>query len=387
MYKKIWILSILALSACNLDKDIGCVEFIEEVSTFSTDTMSFAIKNYQNHDFKYRQAESDTSILLYDNYNQFIHRLNLSDNSYELVYQLNTDFIESPTGFYFHNEDSVFFTLEMHELVLANRNSEILESWELSTIDTNWEAFYGDAPKFGFSNLNGIPNSILGYNNTTKSIHINFIHYDIWYEDSDRSKVATLLNLNLESGKTINYGEFAQYYFRKDRYTNFLTTIPFAEIKGDSTLLTFPLGKEIFIYDNRNGGLISKLCFTVPDMSLPAPLTEAEFSNFEKRHELLEDAFYGQLHYHKELKVFSRPVYYKNSSLEQNESSNFLLNKPFAVMLFSNKLEPAKLLKPNTDEYATPIFDHYIPTAAGYLLKPKHTTNENQLLYSKMLSF
>lgn len=388
MRQKNYFYLLVLISACSVGETVVCTELNLDAITFQTKLTAVDIQNYQHHDFKYRQNESDTSILLFDNYNSFVHRLNLKDNSYSLIYELNTDFIESPTGFYYHNKDSVFFTLEMHKLVLANQESEIIKSWDLSQVKTTWEGFYDEVPKFGFSKLSGIPNSILGFNSKTENIHISFIHFDIWYEENDRTEVATLLNYNIETKESVNYGKFPLYYNLKNRYSNFLTTIPFAEIKGDTTLLTFPMSEEIMIFDNKLGKLLDKKCFFLDELKISEPFTEAEFSDYDKRFEQLKDkSFYGQLHYHSTAKLFSRPVYFESNNSGVNNNSNFLLLKPFSIMLFSADLDPIKLIVPDKNDYATPIFDHYIPTTSGYLLKEKKYNNENLLNYNRILSF
>lgn len=360
---------------------------IKDTLNIETPKQSFPI-------FEYNQVIDERLLVCYKRGSYKIEVFDIENQTHLKTISLDPNILGQIGSFYVHNLDSMFFTKEPTELLMINQTGQLAKKWQLDNAPINWSLTHkeneNEAPLYYFPN---ITQSIHGYDKISHRIFINLTHIDIWYF-GERKDFKLHGVFDLENNRwNILYGHLPNIYAIKDGQKvmyPFHLSQPFCLVKGDSSIVSFPLDHYIYVYNNKTGELLSKHCTNSKNIkTLGKPLAyEADMqqqANFS-----ITSPHYGQINYHAKAKTYSRLYLHGEELKNQDGTVKRLSDKRLSVIFFNENFQViGEHFFDKNDEYDRlgGTKNHAIALSDGFLAvkKEKKMQNDNYLYYCSYL--
>jgi len=336
----------------------------------------------------YQYNENDDALLVLSRDSHIINAYSTSKKT--LNYSIPLDSIKYRiSGFYFHNEDSVFLLSSYTNYIyLVNSSGNIIKQWSWKFPD-DYDAF-----EIPFINKNmtvefrcSMRNPLLWYNNMLFTGNASF--YPPPYELYDKKLgfaymknefphlIIDLsrneLKINNKTGKWPDiYQQFECYAPSGDKYSRTINN------KGQ-LIFSYPVDHCIYIY-NQNKLLQKVKCKSkYIDKFYPCNYFKFYNDNTYIRQYSVESPGYASIIYDKYRDVYYRVACHRFIAKNKDGTVNSYNNKPWSVMVLGNKYEIIDEMLMNTDKFN---YWDMIVTKEGLLIGNNNDQNGKDISFT-----
>jgi hypothetical protein len=358
------------------------------------DTLSIETPKQSFPIFEYNQIMDSIYLVCYKRGSYRIEVFDIKKQNHLKTISLDPNMLGDIGSFYVHNLDSIFFTKEPTELLMINQAGQLVRKWQLDNAPINWSLTQkeneNEAPLYYFPN---ITQSIHGYDRASHRIFINLTNIDIWYFD-ERKDFKLHGVFDLENNKwNILYGHLPNIYANRGGQKlmyPFHLSQPFCLIKGDSSIVSFPLDHYIYIYNNRSGELLSKYCTNSKGVKMLGKPLAYEADSQQQANFSITSPHYGQINYHAKAKTYSRLYLHGEALKNQDGTIKRLSDKRLSVIFLNEHFQVVgEHFFDRNDDYDRlgGTKNHAIALSDGFLAvkKEKKMQTDNYLYYSSYL--
>jgi len=234
----------------------------------------------------------------------------------------------SINGIKLHTKDSIFIIKnDPFTLVLINDVGDVINVWNVGDAPLNWD--YSNDYYFSGSNFQ---KPIVSGN----TIYLPITPLDYFYHD-DRDNINLFFSYDLKERKWKDFfGAADDFYLTKDRIDlPFDYTVPSITYAFNYILITYPLSSFIFKF-NLDGEMTQKICVSskfITQFSKP-PKRESDIQ--QTINYLRSAPFFGPLHYHSKVNVFSRVCFHEMSLYADDGTLNSLCNRRKSLQILDS---------------------------------------------------
>jgi len=300
-----------------------CNRFNEFTLDFR-DSLAIEVPKQSFPAYENNQVVGDKYLVCHKRNSYKIEIFDIIDKTHLQTITLDPNLVGNIGSFYVHNLDSIFFAKEPFEVLLIDRNGQIIQKWQLDNAPINWSLT-------GKENTNNIPlyyfpniiQSILSYDNINHRLFVNLTNIDIWYFGNRQDfKLHGVFDL-VDNNWNLLYGHLPNIYASKGAQEimyPFHLSQPFCLIKGDTSIISFPLDHYLYVYNNKTGKLLSSHCANGSDnQAIGVPL-KYDVDMQEQVNFTITSPHYGKLNYHQKIKLYSR-IYSYGEILRNNDGT------------------------------------------------------------------
>lgn len=304
---------------------------------------------------------------------------NLEQKAYLRSIQLDPNFVQNLGAFYVHNTDSIFITEELTFVLLVNDSGEIIDRFDLGRAPLSWTGSFETPEYFFFSKSR----AGIYYNAARKNLVVTFTSPEIWYYKK-RSHFQMHGVYNIQEKKWVSvFGQLPEPYSTYGVAYPFMLSNPYCLSLGDTSYVTFPMSKDIFVYHTITGKLIRRVCGDSDFLTLAKPYNYSQIENLELEREfLMTSGWYGPLQWHEKKKIFSRTLILNAKSNSQDDK------REKAIIFFDKNLR--RIGQHLFDQHGTFAgvggegFSFGFATPNGFVgsLKKNYYSSDDQLRYT-----
>lgn len=262
--------------------------------TFSIDTISININDYQLFDYTYYSIYETDSLAYFYGYNQPLHsidKFSLKGEKFLKSIPLNPDgpnSVDIPFDFYVHNEDSIFYYGSNYSLDIIDEsgviiNSNLLESTRNFTKLAEQNVGFLAHPIYHKLYFDSKINSVFFHSYSVESIPNNSKYY----------QTPILVEINLETAEVIDYPFYFPNPYQKEgeylgEYMN-----PNIVVEDSLIIFSFPNSPVINVYDRKLDKLVSKEIKSRFTKNSVEPLPSETYSEIHLRlNHLIENPYF-----------------------------------------------------------------------------------------------
>jgi hypothetical protein len=237
----------------------GNENVINQVLTYSVDTVSIDVNEYQLFDYPRSSIFKTDSIDYFYGYNQPFHRLDifsLSDRAFIKSIPLSTDgpnALDTPFDFFIHKPDSIFFYGSNYSLNIINELGVLISKNLLST-SRNVSGI--GKQKVGF--LSDPLSFKLYFDSESSSVFFHSYSMESLPNQAKYYQVPVLAEINLATGEAKDYPfYFPDSYLMEGEYLGEYMN-PNIVVDDSLIIFSFPTSPVINVYNRKLDKLVSK---------------------------------------------------------------------------------------------------------------------------------
>ena len=259
--------------------------------------------------------------------------------------------------FYVHSFDSIFFTNEVPpRLWIGDSTGRVFDPYFLEDAPIDW-----DVPEYYFESLTMAHAPYYEHG----KVHFQLSPLDYWDRDKSKFRFMTWFNLN-DSTYGPNYGSPEGVYTSVKIEYPYQYSSGYFHIKGDTTVLSFPLDHHLYIYNNVNGQFLGKKeAGSLHMLSLYPPIRKGRLGSQEAQDFFSSAGFYHQLHFHSKLNLFSRVVTHEKELLDLDGKITSECLRTYSIQWFDDRFN--LIAESDVPANSFRFLRTSTPTPTGYL--------------------